>query len=217
MKIKNLIRYCLIAWSGLLLFGCGASPNQRAQESIKASKMRDSISVAMEFEKDSLSETTLEAFEKRATQKLEDAADYIQILSDSSIDRSFRLQARQMLIAVFEKKTNTIPFDLSGKGELKKLNTLQFADSLLSDRYSRLKVEIADIETLKALSLKGKKTYEGVLSFTQKVYHYQQDTPIKLSKYNMEVVIVVKRTTKRFGTSTKKIWEVLLRDIKIVE
>ncbi len=61
----------------------------------------DFQNIENEFTVDELDEATLNAFEKRAIQKLKDLADYINVFADTAYSAEFRIQARQMINELF--------------------------------------------------------------------------------------------------------------------
>nr|NQU91967.1 hypothetical protein [Bacteroidota bacterium] len=57
--------------------------------------------IRTEFETDYLTEASLFAYEATAKQKLSDIADYFHILTDTSLDLSFRTKADEMIQSSF--------------------------------------------------------------------------------------------------------------------
>jgi hypothetical protein len=71
---------------------CGNGESLKAQREKKlVTALKDSIKQAVEV--DSPSDQLLKAYEAKACQKLSDFADYLKIVSDSSLDATFRQQA----------------------------------------------------------------------------------------------------------------------------
>lgn len=216
MKVLKNIVFYLLTLTGLIFTGCGQANHERSPEAIINSIKADSMMISgFEFEKDSLSDSSLRAFEVRAAQKLRDVADLIQIMSDTSIEQSFREQAKQMMISTFLKGANTITFK-SDDNRTEKLTITQLTDSLLANTDPKLEVEVTGIESQQNLQRKKAYTYEGSLSFNQSIYQ-RRNGSLKLTKHNMKISIVVKRIVKKFGTSSKEVWEVLLGNVEINE
>lgn len=171
---------------------------------------------AYEFEKDTLSASSLRAFELRAIQKLQDIAGYVQILSDLSLDKSFRMQARQMMQGIFSDGNNTISTKTFDGGNSLKLTVNQFIDSV-SNQYPKLKVEIYDIQTIQNLHLTNNHVYAGALTFWQTTYRVQKTGNIKLNEEQMLADITLKRVDKEFGNTAKEVWEAFLGNIEILK
>ena len=60
--------------------------------------------ILKEFETDYLDEASLFAYEVKAKQKLSDFADYLRIMTDTSLDMSFRIKAGEMIKKLFNRK-----------------------------------------------------------------------------------------------------------------
>jgi hypothetical protein len=217
--IKQLVMWmmALIAFS---LLSCSSSGHKMAMEASQQDSigLKDSIAAVKtyEFEKDSLSASSLKAFELRAIQKLYDVADYIQILSDRSIDKSFRIQAKQMMFDVFSDASNTISFSSNPEESLEKISISDFLDKMLASQFPKLKMEINQVKTVQGLQRKDKDTYEGQLTFHQVTYRIDPTRKVKLNEHQMKANISLARITKTFGTTTKEVWIVFLGNTEVV-
>ncbi len=218
--IKQMVN-CIVALIVFSLWSCSSSERKMAMEASKQDSigLKDSMAVVKtyEFEKDTLSASSLKAFELRAIQKLYDVADYIQILSDRSIDKSFRIQARQMMLGVFSDATNTISFNASVEETLEKISINDFTDKMLAGQYPKLKVEINRVKILQSLQRKNKDTYEGQLIFQQDTYRIDPTKKVKLNEHKMKANIALTRITKSFGATSKEVWIVFLGNTKVVD
>jgi hypothetical protein len=217
--IKQLVIFmlALIAFS---LLSCSSSGHKMAMEASQQDSigLKDSIAVkTYEFEKDSLSASSLKAFELRAIQKLYDVADYIQILSDRSIDKSFRIQAKQMMFDVFSDASNTISFSDNPEGSLERISISDFLDKMLASQFPKLKMEINQVKTVQGLQRKDKDTYNGQLTFHQATYRIDPTRKVKLNEHQMKANISLARITKTFGTTTKEVWIVFLGNTEVVD
>jgi hypothetical protein len=202
--------------SGLLSCSSGLRKEARIDDIAK----KDSFAMAnatYEFENDSLSAASLKAFEMRAKQKLHDVADYIQMLSDHALDKSFRMQAKQMMLDVFWDASSMISLDTSSVLKPTKFEISNFVDDMLASRFPKLKVEISKVKTLYGLKRKDKDTYEGQLTYWQTVYRIDPTKKVKLNEHKMNANILLTRIRKTFGTSTKEIWIVFVGDTEVAD
>ncbi len=186
---------------------------------LKDSIMKDSIlkvdfaNSGFEFEGDSLSPERLKAFEVRATQKLKDLYDYFRMMLDTSIEKSFKLQAKQMMLALFESPESSIVVALDEGDKPQKMTVSDFANKLTSASPINLKFEIEKIRTNTEIE-KGT-IYKGELIYTQTIYRMEGSNPVIIQHGATKVKYVIKRIKKQFGNTQKEVWEVLLGDILI--
>ena len=75
-----------------------AGPSESYKAEMKERQISEMYqSIENDFINDELSMKSLDAFEKRAIQKLKDISDYINIYADTSLSVQFRIQAGQMI------------------------------------------------------------------------------------------------------------------------
>ena len=178
------------------------------------SAAKQEMETIYQFENDTLSPAALRAFEVRAAQMLQDVADYIQLLSDPSIEHSFKIQAKQMMLDVFTEPGNTVDFSASANEQSLKMEIGQFADSLLTGRLPVVKIELKNVQPSQNLQFTRHKIYEGQLTFQQTTYRIYKPGNIRLNGYRMKADITLKRVTKEFGSTTKDVWKVFLGNIE---
>jgi hypothetical protein len=161
------------------------------------------------FSADSLPEVSLEAFEVRGRQKLQDMADYISILSDTGTEPAFREQARQMLLENFTNPSAAFCLSSVPWIKSKHFSIEQFADSLFAGRFPKLLPVIENIRLQQPLQPVNSSEYKGSLDFSLK---WVQEKPT-IPTQEMEVIIVLRKNHKKFGEEEKEVWEVLLGEM----
>jgi hypothetical protein len=217
MKLIKYTKFLVMTLIGFYLLACSSAYRKAAPEMAEM----DSISMrndsfakeTYQFENDTLSPSALKAFELRAGQILQDAADYMQMLADPNIERPFKSQAKQMMLDVFADATNMIEINIASDAKPLKMEVTQLTDSLLSNQFP-IKIEIQNVRVGKSLVQKKQGTYDGQLTFLQTVYRINKPENIRLNIYQMNVTISLKRVTKEFGSTTKEVWQVFLGNIE---
>lgn len=164
-----------------------------------------------EFESDSLSAKSIQAFEQRAVQKLKDVSDYIGILSNSSLDLSFRKQARRMMLEGFINPHTEVFFSTLPDNQLVNFTITQFADSLLANRYSNLKIEVENPQITQPLRFQKEQIYVGRIAFDLKITQGNQT----LTLQPMKATVYLLKREKSFGAYSTEVWEVFLGDVGI--
>lgn len=196
----------------ILLPGCKSSNSEMYQDESGYAADSTQVESSYNFESDTVSVSYLHAFETRALQKLHDVTDLVQILANDTTEQSFRLQAKTMMIENFGNQENTIVLPLPDSKTLR-LTISQFADSLLANQYSRLKLKItkSGIKDALAVSTENEDEYTGTIFF---VLNISQDNKTLYPK-DMTVQIQLKKKQKDFGGTTREVWEVFLGDINL--
>jgi hypothetical protein len=143
----------------------------------------------------------LSIFEARAQQKLQDLADYINMLKDPGLDSTFRQQAMSQAVALFED--GNILVDKNPENEIA---IRDFLKNLLDENQPTSKFTIDSIQTVKPLQATGPERYEGILSFEGNIAPAQTPS-INTPK---EIGMVLRKIKKEFGTEDKWVWEVFL-------
>jgi len=155
---------------------------------------------------DTLTVEELELFEERAAQKIHDYFEYIAIISDPTMDKSFRQQAIRMARTL--QPDGLIVMDTISKltgdqSDRLELRSKKFLNKLGKDRFGKL---IFSVENL--LSQPFQRHDEG---------GYLTEIIIDLvnGKDTISVAVhcQVQKTTKQFGSEERQVWEVSLGSI----
>jgi hypothetical protein len=174
-----------------------------------AEEFADSSNALPSFEEglegDTLMSYNLEAFENRAKQKLEDWAGYVEILTDSTVDQSFKEQARVMAEALFETSETKIFLDVQGNITEKPLPLDKYLRRLMENSTGKITITPREIIVNQHLTRLSNSVYRGVFQLNG----MSSDNDIKLN-----INFAVKQIEKEFGGTTKKVWEVFLGDIQ---
>jgi len=187
--------------------GCATSPREKGAEDMIETPVMQESALEAQFESEPMNNERLKAFEARAQQKLQDLADYVNMLKDPALDSTFRQQAMRQALALFEDENIVVSIDTSQKNN----NTANTILQELHDEQLQIsKYNIQDIQVVKPLQSAGKERYEGVLSFESSLTT-SRGTSVVTTK---EAAIVLKKVEKEFGDERKLIWEVLLGKIQ---
>ena len=144
----------------------------------------------------------LAALELRAIQKIQDYAGYIDIISDSAYDGTFRDQALSMANDLFIDG-RIIDSSISNTSESQ--NIKHFFNQLFNNKYGKVKPKIKDIAVIHHFTPIGNERYEALLSFNQIIENIETKKEIK---------VILTKVEKQFGSSKKEVWVVFLGDIR---
>lgn len=164
------------------------SDEQFTREIEQKQVLRARDSIASAFEMDSLSQASLRAFEVTAELKLNDLADYLKILNDSSAGNAFKEKAGEMAGALFIPGKK-VPIDLSGSG-------------------------FDSIRVLMPLQQLNDSVCSGQLRFTILLPRSVSSGGEIPRGKNKIVDIFTLKQEKVFGRDRIKVWNVLLGDIR---
>ena len=152
----------LLIFGFFICYACANSPREKvAEEAIAAASIKES-ELKAQFESEPMNEERLRAFETRAQQKLQDLADYINILQNPDLDSTFRQQALSQAAALFESNT--------------------FSQKLLDGQVASPRYAIEEIKIAKPLQAIDDKRYEGLLTFKSNKSASPKEAAIILKK-----------------------------------
>ncbi|MBN1198542.1 MAG: hypothetical protein JXA23_04250 [Bacteroidales bacterium] len=141
------------------------------------------------FQADSLDEEILDAFTQKAKQKLKDYSEYMNIVTDSSSDSAFRMQALSMTHALFYRSMGPSEF------------------------FPGQQITIDSIWLIESMHLSEERIYKGIIGFREKIIQKteQDSVPGFISLKKAEILGV--KSSKEFGNDTLQIWQVYLGKI----
>lgn len=191
------------------LSSCANEPMERmAQREDTPPSMLENEAYSESLEK-SLSaeeeELNFKGFEQRAVQKVNDFADYLKILSDTTYEDVFRQQALEMANGLFrDGSISDAGFAPTVFGE--KISV--FLNEIYNNPSGKWAVKVENVRISKAFTKSSTDTFEAICAYDQWINgeHSQK-----------KISVVLTKVTKSFGTERKKVWEVFLKDIRDVD
>lgn len=159
----------------------------------------------------------LTGFEGRAVQKVEELAEYIEIISDKDYDSIFRKRAFSMAVKLFKDQDIKISNSDKLLSSLSILGLNNYLNAVMENGYAKIVVEISNREYVENLSQSKSDAYSGKLLFDQTNYYYKNKNLQKKNTEKKEVDIILVKTEKKFGKKTKSVWNVYLGDIRLVK
>ena len=169
--------------------------------------------IRTEFEFDYLMEASLFAFEKTATQKLSDFADYFHIMSDTSLDMSFRQKASEMIKSTFQSENITLQLTNQDNVLKNGIEVRLLIKKGLENSISFPPFIFDSIRIHEPLHRIENNMYSGSLISLQKFTNPNQSKQL-LKSLTREVDFYVLKQDKIFGTDTLNIWNVRLGEIR---
>jgi hypothetical protein len=169
--------------------------------------------IRAEFETDYLTGASLFAYETTAKQKLSDFADYLHVLTDTSLDMSFRAKAGEMIKSTFLSENVTLQLAQQKDIPAEEYNVHLLIKSGLTNQPSAQPFSIDSIVIYKPLHRTGNTGYAGSLTFSQNFTFPGQPGQI-LNSISRSADIHLMKEDKIFGADTLKIWSVQLGEIR---
>lgn len=191
--------------------GCMEDPDTIAQrEKEYISNLKDSIKQV--FTADSIPDFHLKAFEITAVEKLCDFADYLKIISDTTLDLKFRQQATELVRNLFvsdEVKLNA----WSSVYPVNGLNNLELLISYCQTQGMSCWIQPDQINVNTPFISENDSTFKGKLSFYQNCISFSNpDISEKISNM-LTIDIYTMKSIKSFGEEKIRVWEVYLGDM----
>jgi len=184
-------------------------PTQEQKEQYTMNLMN---SVKHVFTSDSLSDHFLRAYEITAMEKLTDFADYMKIISDTTLELKFRQHAAEMVRNLFISDEIEL-FGWSRSYHASGLNILEhLISSCLSEGFS-LWNKPMQITIMEPFNNLNDSTFTGKLSFNYKSLSLNnQDTAVTPSG-RLAIDIYLLKKIRSFGNDRFRVWEVYLGDM----
>jgi hypothetical protein len=196
---------------------CTARTCNESEETTEVQKQEYTMnlmrSVKHVFTSASLSDHLLRAYEITATEKVIDFADYLRIISDTTLDLRFRQHAAELVRDLFISDET----DLSGWSKSYPEPGLNVLKHLLSYSLSEgvlFWLKPIDINIVKPFTSINDSTFTGNLSFNYKsLYRSGQDTS-EIASGKLVIDICLMKETRSFGKEQFRVWEVYLGNMK---
>ncbi len=153
------------------------------------------------------------AFETTAEQKLSDFADYLHVLTDTSLDMSFRAKAGEMIKSTFLSENVTLQLAQQKDKPAGEYNVHLIIKSGLENKLSLQPFSFDSIVVYKPLHRAGSTSYAGSLTFLQNFTLPGQPGQM-LNSISRNADVYLKKEDKIFGAGTLKIWGVQLGEVK---
>jgi hypothetical protein len=155
--------------------------------------------MAMEnnFEKENLETDELKAFENRSLLMLSDLIDYMNIYSNSSLTKEFRLQSRQMIESLFSSEKALLSF-------LEKMNLIEDTEKgiLLFEGNEPIYFNLNSYSIVEDLAPEGKLVYAGEIEFIVSSNNFD------FGNQNHKLEIYLTKSEKQFGENSLEVWGV---------
>lgn len=207
LKILTIILILLVVYAP----SCVDEHEIARQEDVRLNAEKDKI--RMEFEKEYLTESELYAYETTAKQKLSDFADYYHIMTDTSLDLSFREKAGEMIKSTFQSDNDNLQLFSLDKDLVKGLEVRNLIKTGMKNKLPHLSFSFDSIVIHEPLRRINNKTYFGVLNFSQNFTNRSiREQTVKSIKRNID--FYVSKEDKVFGKESLKVWNVRLGEIE---
>ncbi|MDZ4203860.1 MAG: hypothetical protein U1C46_03475 [Bacteroidales bacterium] len=212
--MKRILKILALALVYLIAGGRSCSDEEQASEFIRNKTLSEiTDSIRLEMDTDDLPEHLLRAFELAAIQKLSDFTDYWQIVTDASLDTTFRKQAAVLARSLFinDDVCLNLRFQNDLSDELLPLDKL--LNAVLNDQNVKSNFIIDSIGVEKPFTRISDAAFLGYLKFKINRPHGMLDHKVTIAESNRIEILLVK-ADKKLGGQTLKIWSVWLGVLK---
>lgn len=165
-----------------------------------------------------LTDEQLEAFKTEASKKIAALSNYISIIANKSIDGSIRQKSVELAVKLFVDKDQLIQVSSTNRNTIRSYKIGEYLNRLRVLPYSRVEVEWYDITYVSDYRYGSDGKYYAVATVFQKFRGYSAEGELlyeDVTRKNIE--ISVGKYTKRIGDQEYKEWDVLLRQISVLE
>ena len=179
---------------------------------LEIAKIKDSIK--NEFESEDLTKTALQAFERKATEKLVDFSDFLNLYSDKEIDDTLKVQVRQIISELFISENVRMKISLSPEANKKGLKLSKFFMTEFTQDYDSIDFRIDSINALKPLRSRDDLCYSGILGFSLTINGFSSSAVNFKQTEALKIEMMVIKVEKTFGADTLNVWKVFLGNME---
>jgi len=206
-------------WILLMIYiVCSARTCNENEEASEKQKEQYTInllnSVKQVFTSDSLSDHLLRAYEITATEKLNDFADFMKIISDTTLDVRIRQHAAELVMDLFISDE----IELSGWSKSYPEPGLNILNNLVSYSLSEgvsFWNRPMHINFIKPFASINDSTFTGILSFNYKSLSLSGQDTSEISSGRLIIDIYLMKKTKAFGIDRLPVWDVYLGNMNV--
>ncbi len=198
----------------LLLIGAPSCVDERGaieQEELILAETKDNI--RKEFETEYLPEASLYAMETVAKQKLSDLADYLRMLTDATLDYTFRAKAGEMILNTFQSENITIQLFDTKEQSMHEIDVTQLISSGLKNKLALPFFSFDSITVLEPLHWIANSNYSGTIKFSQNFID-TTSTEQNMNCITRTATVYIVKENKIFGSDTLLVWGVKLGRLK---
>ena len=148
----------------IYLVTCGKSCNDAKSDESALENARERMahdSITSVFSSDSLSQSSLRAFENAAKNKLSDFSDYLQIMEDSSTGQAFRTKTGEMIRDLFLSADVRFRFAAPGRSEMKEVSLEELLETDIKVQPAGQKMVFDSARVIKKLQMDNDSTCSG--------------------------------------------------------
>jgi len=189
--------------------------NEEASEKQKEQYTMNLLnSVKQVFTSDSLSDHLLRAYEITSAEKLIDFADYMRIISDTTLDLRFRQHAAELVKELFVSDE----IELYGWSKSYPEPGLNILNNLISYSLSKgvsFWNQPMQINFIRPFTSINDSTFTGDLSFNYKSLSLSGQDTSELVTGRLVIDVYLMKKTKTFGKDRFPVWDVYLGDMNV--
>ncbi len=169
-------------------------------------------------EEDKLTPAQLEAFKKEASKKINALSNYISIISDKSIDQPIRQKSIELAVKLFLDKNQLVQVSSKNRDAIRSFKIGEYLNRLRVLPYSRVEIEWYDITYVSDFRYGSDGKYYAVATVFQKFRGYSSEGQLIYEDITQkDIEITVGKQVKKVGDQEYKEWDVLLRQISVLE
>lgn len=169
-------------------------------------------------ENEKLSPEELEAFKKEASKKINALSNYISIIADKSIDQAIRQKSIELAVKLFVDRNQLVQVSSTNRDRVRSFKIGEYLNRLRVLPYSRVEIEWYDITYISDFKYGSDGKYYAVATVFQKFRGYSAEGQLIYEDVTQkDIEISVGKQIKKVGDREYKEWDVLLRQISVLE
>ena len=169
-------------------------------------------------ENEKLSPEELEAFKKEASKKINALSNYISIIAYKSIYQAIRQKSIELAVKLFVDRNQLVQVSSTNRDVVRSFKIGEYLNRLRVLPYSRVEIEWYDITYVSDYKYGSDGKYYAVATVFQKFRGYSAEGQLIYEDITQkDIEISVGKQVKKVGDKEYKEWDVLLRQISVLE
>jgi hypothetical protein len=166
-----------------------------------------------------LSEAELTAFRKEALKRVEALGDFLRTITNKSIDPSVRIDAVSAACRLFVDEQQIVEVSSKYRTTITKYKIRQYLNALrVRNDIGRVEIKWYNINYIRDFKLGTDGKYYATITIFQKYGGYSPEGLLQYEDITQkDVGVVLSSMGKKIGDRVVNKWDVLLRDISVVE
>lgn len=166
-----------------------------------------------------LDEATKQMLQEKSVDKCKQFTDYIKSVTDNSATQEMITSYIDGAVTLFVNERSTIEVSSRNRPDVKKYPVRRYLIQLsgLSSYYDKVEIKSSDVYFVNNIRKGPDGNYYGNVTFVQTFIGFKDNKIVYNDITKKDIVIVIRKLQKMTDGKTETVWDVFLKEVKVVE